>query len=312
MNTCPITYQSCEGKYSIQGLKRLSPRLYDLKDFPYTAGEQIHEAAVRSTKISIQGIQPKLSAILNVSRQRFKIVDIGGRYILKPQNPQFPLLPENEDLSMRLAGLAGVDVPLHGLLYSKDGSFTYFIKRFDRIGRNKKVAVEDFSQLLGLSRDTKYDASMEKVATVIEKYCTFPAIEKIKLFRLTLVNYLIGNEDMHLKNFSLITQDGKIELSPAYDIINTTIALSNPQEEIALPVMGKKRKLDRSNLIDYYGKDRLKLTDKAIKTVLDKIESVFELWTHLIVNSFLNSELKDNYSKLLEDRKSSVWLQTNK
>jgi serine/threonine-protein kinase HipA len=134
--------------------------------------------------MSVQGIQPKLSATLNVSRQRFEVVDIGGHYILKPQNPQFPQLPENEDLSMRLAGAAGIDVPLHGLVYSKDGSFTYFIKRFDRIGRNKKLAVEDFAQLFGLSRETKYDASMEKVAAVIEKYCTFPALEKIKLFRL--------------------------------------------------------------------------------------------------------------------------------
>ena len=310
MNTCPITYQPCEGRYSIQGLKRLSRRLDDLEDLPYTAGEQIHEAAVRAPKMSVQGIQPKLSATLNVSRQQFEVVDIGGHYILKPQNPQFPQLPENEDLSMRLAGAVGIDVPLHGLVYSKDGSFTYFIRRFDRIGRNKKIAVEDFAQLLGLSRETKYDASMEKVAAVIEKYCTFPALEKIKLFKLTLINYLIGNEDMHLKNFSLVTREDKVELSPAYDIINTTIALANPQEEIALPLMGKKRKLDRFNLIDYFGRDRLKLTDLAIKTVLEKIESAFELWVQLIFRSFLLPELKDKYSKLVEARKTALWTNT--
>ncbi|MBC2694787.1 MAG: HipA domain-containing protein [Desulfobacteraceae bacterium] len=308
MNTCPITYQPCEGKYSIQGLRRLSRRLDDLEDLPYTAGEQIHEAAVRAPKMSVQGIQPKLSATLNVSRRRFEVVDIGGYYILKPQNPQFPQLPENEDLSMRLAGAAGINVPLHGLVYSKDGSFTYFIKRFDRIGRNKKLAVEDFAQLLGLSRDTKYNASMEKVATVIEKYCTFPALEKIKLFRLTLVNYLLGNEDMHLKNFSLITRDDKIELSPAYDIINTSIALANPQEEIALPLMGKKRKLDHIILIDYFGCDRLKLTDLAIKTALEKIELAFDLWIQLIHRSFLDNVLKDKYSTLVEARKTALRL----
>jgi serine/threonine-protein kinase HipA len=266
--------------------------------------------AVRAPKMSVQGIQPKLSATLNVSRRRFEVVDIGGHYILKPQNPQFSQLPENEDLSMRLAVAAGIDVPLHGLVYSKDGSFTYFIKRFDRIGRNKKLAVEDFAQLLGLSRETKYDASMEKVAAVIEKYCTFPALEKIKLFRLTLVNYLLGNEDMHLKNFSLITRDDKIELSPAYDVINTTIALANPQEEIALPLMGKKRKLDHFNLIDYFGRDRLKLTDRAIKTVLEKIESAFDLWTQLVHRSFLNPELKDKYLKLVEARKTALCTNT--
>ena len=102
---------------------------------------------------------------------------------------------------MRLAAAGGVAVPLHGLMYAKDGSLTYFIKRFDREGRKGKLAVEDFAQLMGRSRDTKYDGSMEKVAQVVETHCTFPAIEKIKLFRLTLVNFLLGNEDMHLKKF---------------------------------------------------------------------------------------------------------------
>jgi serine/threonine-protein kinase HipA len=140
---------------------------------------------------------------------------------------------------------------------------TYFVKRFDRV-ENKKIAVEDFSLLMGLSRDTKYDSSMEKVANVIEIYCTFPAIEKIKLLRITLVNFLIGNEDMHVKNFTLITRDNKVELSPAYDIINTSIVLSDPKEEIALPINGKKARMDSKILIDYYGRDRLSLNDKII------------------------------------------------
>jgi serine/threonine-protein kinase HipA len=113
---------------------------------------------------------------------------------------------------------------------------------------------------------------------------------------------------MHLKNFSLITRDDKIEPSPAYDIINTTIALANPQEEIALPLMGKKRKLDHFNLIDYFGRDRLKLTDLAIKTVLEKIELAFDLWIQLIHRSFLDTILKDKYSKLVGARKSALWL----
>lgn len=75
------------------------------------------------------------------------------------------MLPENEDLSMRLAAAAGLDTPLHGLIYAKDGSLTYFIKRFDQIGRNRKLAVEDFAQLMGLDRDTKYDASNQRKDT---------------------------------------------------------------------------------------------------------------------------------------------------
>ena len=302
MNTCPITYESCKGRYSTQGLKQLSRRLESLEELPYSAEEQIREAAARAPKMSIQGVQPKLSARLNVKSNRFEIVDTGGEFILKPQNPQFSQLPENEDLSMRLAAAAGIEIPLHGLVYSRDGSVTYFIRRFDRISRNRKLAVEDFSQLLGMSRETKYDASMEKVAGVIEKYCTFPAIEKIKLFRLTLVNFLIGNEDMHLKNFSLITRRDKIELSPAYDMINTTIALANPQEEIALPLKGRKRKLTPEILIDYFGRERLRLNEKIIAQAMERIESSLQIWRQLINRSFMNSEMKDKYSNLLFDR----------
>jgi serine/threonine-protein kinase HipA len=307
MNTCPITYQPCEGRYSQEGLNKLSRRLDDLGELPYSAAEQIREAAARAPKMSIQGVQPKLSARLNVRKREFEIVDTGGQYILKPQNPQFDQLPENEDLSMRLAAGAGIEVPLHGLVYSKDDVFTYFVKRFDRIGRKEKLALEDFAQLLGRSRETKYDASMEKVADVIEKYCSFPAVEQIKLFRLTIVNFLLGNEDMHLKNFSLITREDRIELSPAYDIINSTIALANPQEELALPLMGKKSKLTGSILIDYFGRERLGLNDRSIAMVQSNIKSAFPLWEQLIARSFLDAEMKDKYSKLVAARKKRLF-----
>ena len=301
MSICPITYEMCAGKYSPQGLKKLSRSLRKLQDLPYTAADQIFEAARRAPKMSIQGIQPKLSAILNTRKNGFEISDTGGRYILKPQNPQYPHLPENEDLSMRLAAAAGIPVPLHGLIYSKDGSLTYFSKRYDRAGE-KKIAVEDFSQLLGLSRDTKYDASMEKVVQVIDRYCTFPAVEKVKLFRLTLVNFLIGNEDMHVKNFSLMTRDGKVELTPAYDILNTTIVLSNPKEEIALPVKGKKNELDSNTLIDYFGQARLGLTPKSISSVMKDLHDAAALWDKLIGVSFLPEDMKREYRLLLEER----------
>jgi len=98
---------------------------------------------------------------------------------------------------------------------------------------------------------------MEKVAGLINKFCTFPAIEKLKLFKLVVFNYLIGNEDMHLKNFSIITDDGKVTLSPSYDLVNTTIEFTNkPDDEIALPLKGKKNKLSRNLLVDYFGMER--------------------------------------------------------
>jgi serine/threonine-protein kinase HipA len=219
MNRCPITYEECEGgKYSLKGLKQLSPRLKSLKDFPFSAEEQVREAIARAAKMSIQGVQPKLSVHLNVKNENFEIVDTGGRYIFKPQTTNYREVPENEDVTMRLAKLIEIDVPLHGLVYSKDDTMTYFIRRFDRVGRNKKIPVEDFAQLSGKDRETKYESSMEQIISLIEQFCTFPSIEKLKLFNLTLFNYLVGNEDMHLKNFSVIRRDLKVELSPARKI----------------------------------------------------------------------------------------------
>lgn len=304
MNRCPVTYEVTDRPYSAAGLKRLSRSLLRLQDFPYSAEEQVREAARRASKMSIQGVQPKLSAVLNVRKETFEIVDTHGQYILKPPNSMFPELPENEDLSMRMAEAAGIEVPIHGLIYSKDGSLTYFIKRFDRTGRKGRLPVEDFSQLMGHTRETKYRSSMEKAADVIDRFCTFPAVEKIKLFRLTLFNFLIGNEDMHLKNFSLITRRGKVELSPAYDLLNTSIALENPVEEIALPLRGKKRNLTRKMLIDYYGGERLQLNDAVISNVLEDISNAFPLWEQLIADSFLSEEMKEKYNALLTERRA--------
>lgn len=309
MNRCPITYRDIPHgiRYSGEGLKLLSRRLKDLKDLPYSAEEQIREAIARATKMSIQGVQPKLSARLNIAAELFEVVDTGGQYILKPQI-HYPEVPQNEDLTMKLAELAGIEVPLHGLVYSKDGTFTYFIKRFDRAGRKDKIPVEDFAQLLGMTRDDKYKSSMEQVVSVIDEHCTFPVIEKVKLFRITLFNYLTGNEDMHLKNFSLIRRNGKTELSPAYDLLNTTIALPGVSEEIALPVAGRKRKITRELLIDYFGKERLKLTEAAINDVLSKFANAMPAWEETIRRSFLSENMKEKYFNVLYDRRKILFI----
>ncbi len=289
MNVCPITYELCgDKKYSTKGLKLLSSTLEDLNDLSLTQEEQLKQAASRAVKMSIQGVQPKLSARLKVKEKMFKIVDRYGEYILKPQSNFYPEVPENEDLSMRLAHIAGIEIPLHGLVYSIDGRFTYFIKRFDRYGKKNKRSQEDFAQLAGKSRETKYDFSMEKIVAILDEYCTFPAIEKMKLFRLTLFNFLIGNEDMHLKNYSLITRNNKVELSPGYDLLNTTIALPNAQEEIALPLAGKKRNLNFKVLVNYWGKERLGLNDVVINQIISAFTKVQNEWERLIHISFLS------------------------
>ncbi len=303
MNKCPITYLPCGDEiYSEKGLRLLASSLSRLEKLEYTAGEQREEAYYRSSKMSIQGVQPKLSAVLNIKEEKFDIVDRYGRYILKPQHQIYPQLPENEDLTMRLAETTGLDVPVHGMIWSKDNTLTYFVKRFDRKGQKDKVPVEDFAQLAGLSRDTKYNYSMEKVVKLINQYCTFPVIEKVKLFKLVLFCFLTGNEDMHLKNFSIINRDAKIELSPCYDLVNTSIILKNPSEEIALTLKGKKKNLTGQILTNYFGSDICGLNDKVISNTVESVFNAIPIWTGEIKKSFLSGDMKEKYVHLINSR----------
>ena len=312
MNTCPITYHPCgEDIYSPEGLKLLSPRLKALLPFPMTAKEQRQASAAMADKLSIQGVQSKMSARLDVAAETFLPVAKNGQYILKPQSDLFLQLPENEDLTMRLAALVGIETPLHGLIYSHDRSLTYFIKRFDRQGRNTKFEVEDFSQLLGVPSDQKYQSSMERIAEIVERFCTNPQEEKIKLFRLTIFNFLVGNEDMHLKNFSLINRNAVIKLSPAYDLLNTTLALGGKDlEEIALSIAGKKRKLNQAILIDYFGKQRLKLKEESIASTINSFKNIQPQWAELLSISFMSQEMKNQYATLLQTRLQILNLNT--
>lgn len=279
----------------------LNRKLRSLAPLEFTAEQQRQEAISRAGKMSVQGLQLKLSAVLRITQGRFEVVNRGGHYILKPQSLDFPELPENEDLTMRMASAVGIKAPVHGLLRSIDGSLTYFIKRFDREGRDR-LPVEDFAQLSGKSRDTKYDSSMEKVASVIEAFCTFPALERVRLFERTLFNFLVGNEDMHLKNFSLITKNEKIELAPAYDFLNTTIALRDAKEEIALPIKGKKSRLTRNDLLNYFARERLQINERILSDVLSRFAEAKSAWSELLDRSFLSPHAKQKYAAILAER----------
>ncbi len=301
---CPISYELVnKGQlYSTSGLKQLSPQLKELAIFPYTIEEQRIEARKRAQKISIQGVQLKLSAKLNIKQGRFEMIDKGGRFILKPPHELFPELPANEAITMQLAKSVGINVPVHGLLYCSDNTFTYFIKRFDRFSHNQKRAVEDFAQLAGKTRETKYDFTMERLIPILDQFCTFPLLEKSKLFKRILFNFLVGNEDMHLKNFSLITNKNKVELAPAYDFLNTTIALENTQEELALPLNGKKSKLKRKDFFDYYAAKKLSLNQTIIEKTVQSFLKPLSKWKDLIEISFLSHNKQKEYLKVLSER----------
>jgi serine/threonine-protein kinase HipA len=305
MKRCPITYEKIDTGtgYSKQGLLKLSRRLEDLLPFPYNAEEQLRLAAELAEKISIQGVQPKLSVRLNVKEKSFTLVEKNGQYIIKPQNPMFQNLPENEDLTMKLAASASLEVPVHGLARAKDESLFYFIKRFDRWGNGGKRSVEDFAQLAGLSRDTKYFYSMEKIIALIDTHMTFPAIERAKFFRLVLFNFLTGNEDAHLKNYSIIQLDDTYQFSPCYDLLNSTLALVNrASEESALPLAGKKRNLTRNDFLKYFARERLRLSEKTINSVVEELKEALPVWESITERSFLPTEQKETYRDILAER----------
>lgn len=304
MKRCPITYEkiNIQESYSKRGLYLLSPKLKNLSQLDLSADEQRQEAIDRVGKMSIQGVQKKLSANLKIKDEHFDIVDKNGHYILKPQSDIYQELPENEAITMTLAKTIGLEVPVHGLVYSKDNSMTYFIKRFDRVGHNKKLALEDFAQLSGEDRHTKYKSSMEKVIAIIEQFTTFPKIELVKLFKLTLFNFLVGNEDMHLKNFSLITRGQKISISPVYDLLNSTIAQKNTKEEIALPIKGKKNNLTKSDLLKYFAIEKLKLNQNTIDDIIQEFSQMIPEWKKLIELSFLSQQMQTKYLQLLNER----------
>jgi serine/threonine-protein kinase HipA len=305
MNRCRITLEEIpEGvRYCRAGLKRLDARLMDILPLPYTQAQQLEEAAARADKMSVQGVQPKLSAVLRVKENHFEVVDRGGRFILKSCPPQWPEVPANEALTMTLAEHSSIEVPVHGLVEATDGSMVYFVRRFDRAGQGERLPLEDGAQLLGHSRDTKYDSSMEQVIGMIERFCTFPVIEKRKLMQRVWFCFLTGNEDMHLKNWSLLSRSGRIALSPAYDLLNTSIILKNPQEETALPIRGRKRNLNRRDLLDYLAVERCGLPPDLMRGDMEKLLLQAEAqWPTWIQHSFLSEPKRQAYLHLVRER----------
>lgn len=307
---CPITYEVItdqDRRYSQKGLSLLSKNITDLKDFSYTRNVQIGQTQVMGATFSLQGMQARLNVTLNSAEEIFEIAETASTFIIKPQNILCSCLPENEDLTMRLAKLAGIEVPIHGLVYCKDGSLSYWMRRFDRPSLKSpgrlKFAVEDFAQLSGINRKAKYQGTMEKVAGIIETYATFPLLEKEKLFRLTLFNFLVGNKDVHLKSFSFLTENQMVKLGPAYDLINTHIAMGGKdQKEIALPLNNKTSGLRSIDFIDYFAIDFLKLPQSRIKKIVKEIILAAKKWPEMIHVSFLAPSLKEDYVHLVNKR----------
>lgn len=132
-------------------------------------------------------------------------------------------MPEVEDLTMHLSELIGIKTAEHLLIKLRFGELAFISKRFDRL-KSEKLHLEDMAQITEKLTERKYSNPMEKVGKAILKHSDYAGNDVIRFFQLTLFCFITGNADMHLKNFSLLTNlDGKIILSPAYDLLSTKI-----------------------------------------------------------------------------------------
>lgn len=271
---------------------------------PFRATDVTREAQKMVGRMSISGVQPKLSVIHDPIKHQVLVVERGGLYILKPQTERFESIPENENLCMNIASTFGIEVPPHGLLPLLDGSFVYLVKRFDRLEDGSKLQQEDFQQLLQI--DDKYDGSYERIANYIKEHSSVPVLDLIRLFERALLFYTLGNGDAHLRNFSLLrSEEIGYQLSPAYDIVNSRLVLPEEQEEVCLSLQGKKNRLsgrDFFRLAEHFGLTRKQADNSLVR--LHDLKSTIEA---MIRGSLLRSDLREGFLGIFRDRMTRLF-----
>src|SRR3989304_10451198 len=215
---------------------------------PFSSADIVAEAQKMVGKISISGVQPKLSVHLDKRGKVLKVVEKGGSYILKPHVERFSHLPENENLCMNIAENLKIETPPHGLLRLQDGALCYIVKRFYRLDNGTKMPQEDFQQLTGI--DDKYAGSIERNGKALLENSDAPLLDAVLLFERLLLFFIIGNGDAHLRNFSLLKKpELGYRLSPVYDIVNSRLVLPLEQEEMSLSINGKRNRVGRDDFI---------------------------------------------------------------
>lgn len=278
-----------------------------LPTLDYTT-EQLDQLALQiiQDQTSLTGVQPKLSLHLNEheNSQRLTIVGLWGNYICKPQTPQFEMLPEVEDLTMHLAEMAHIEVVPHTLMRMADDTLCYLTRRIDRTPTGEKVAMEDMCQLTERQTEDKYKSSYERIGKTVLKYSSLPKLDIINFFELVFFSWLTGNDDMHLKNFSLYEVVDKIRLTPAYDLLNAAIINPKDDEELALTLNARKKKLQRKDFIASAA--TLGIESIIVERLINKYIKLQPKFKACIESSFLSAELKEKYKDLLQERLARV------
>ena len=305
MCKCLYCYQPLE-----EGQKDFHPhcarKFFGTKDVPlleyrHEDLDSLAEQIIRA-QTSLTGVQPKLS--LNLSKHegcsRLTIVGLWGAFIFKPQTNSYPQLPENEDLTMHLAEAARISVVPHSLIRLADGRLGYITRRIDRSPNGEKIDMEDMCQLTLHPTEYKYKGSHEQIAKAIAQFSSTPKLDLTNYMHLLLFCFLTGNNDMHLKNFSLYRPFGRYQLTPAYDLLNVAVANPNDKEELALPLSGRKSKLRLDDFLS--GAKTMGLDEKVVLRLIASLQKALPQWQLLIQNSFLDDDMKAAYINLITSR----------
>lgn len=256
---------------------------------------------------TVPGVQKKLSLHLFAegNTPRLTLVNYPTGYILKPQVSEFEALPQAEHLVMGMADAAGISTVPHALIMGKD-SPAYITKRVDRIFMKNKMqmlAMEDFCQLdLRLTQD-KYKGSYERCAKIIERYSSRKGLDITELYLRLVFSFLVGNSDMHLKNFSLLETEegsGKYVLSPAYDLLPVNVIMPEDKEQFALAMNGKKTHIRRKDFLVFA--EECAMTRSSAKKMIAMLVSKKEKLLAVCQNSLLPEHLKERLASLIEER----------
>ena len=308
MAKCLYCYKEL-GKDEKDFHKACSKKMFGTKDVPelsYTrkALNDLARQVIRS-QTTLTGVQAKLSLDINKgtagTTDRFTIVGLWGRYILKPQTDRFASLPEVEDLTMHLAELAKIRVVPHSLIRFADGELCYITRRIDRTEKGEKLPMEDMCQLTERLTEHKYKGSYEQIAKGIQRFSSVPKLDLVNYWEQVVFSWITGNADMHLKNFSLYsTVKGHYTLTPAYDMLSTALVMPEDTEELALTLNGKKRKLKKSDFITAMQASGLE--EKVIENIFHKFFKVKDKWFDFINLSFLSNDMKERYKSIIDEK----------
>tara|TARA_R110000850_G_scaffold195077_3_gene321532 strand:+ start:322 stop:1275 length:954 start_codon:yes stop_codon:yes gene_type:complete len=272
---------------------------------PYTLNQMAELAKnVIEQSVAVPGVQPKLSmSVINEAKlnkqSRLTVVGaLGGNFIFKPPSERFEEMPQNEHVTMRMAEAFGIRVVPSSLIRLQSGELSYITKRVDRTAEGEKIHMLDMFQIT--EAFDKYKSSMEKVGKALDDYSSNTLLDKLFYFELAVFSFLTGNNDMHLKNFSMMESPSGWTLAPAYDLLNVSVVFPEDTEELALTLQGKKKKLKREHFEKFA--NGLGLTEKQIQGAFKRMHKHKTNALEWVTLSFLSKEMKEAYMHLMEKR----------